>query len=414
MSDAGHSEEVDRWLLAHRALAIDGLRSLVQTPSVTGDEGALQRQLAVLLQDFGIDVTLREIDDAALESLPGYLPSEHAFTGRPNVVATLPGRGGGKALLLIGHADVVPAGAGWRHDPWGGAVEDDRVYGRGAADAKGGIWAAALAAAALRATAAPLAGDLIIASAAEEETTGNGALALCQTVQADGIVVLEPTDGAVCYGHQGVFGLHVDVPGIAAHGARRSTENAVVRAAEVVLALERLHERWAAPLAAGYPPPVVNVARIAGGDDLFTVPAQCVVEATVRYPPGYEQAVQRDVLEAAGRTWPTSSGMVRAGATISFSVAAAHTPADHPLIQMLLSVSRSVRPAEPAPFPATCDARHFAARGLPVAIYGPGSLDRAHGADEYLMVDELLDAARILARLALRWCGPLARGASSA
>jgi len=113
---------------------------------------------------------------------------------------------------------------------------------------KGGLWAATLAIAAVQAIGVSLRGDVVVASVVEEETTGNGALELCRRgPAADGVVVLEPTDLGVCYGHQGVFGLRVDVPGVAGHGAQRSNANAVVRAAEVVIALERLQQGWSMP-----------------------------------------------------------------------------------------------------------------------------------------------------------------------
>jgi acetylornithine deacetylase len=407
MPDAPIIDRLDRWLEEHRCLAQEGLRHLVQVPSVTGDEGGAQRQFVRQLAELGLPASLERIDRAALAAMPGYLPGDSDYAERPNVRATLHGVGGGRALLFVGHIDVVADGAGWRRGAWAGEIEGDLVFGRGTADAKGGLWAAALALAALRAVGAPLRGDVGVASAVEEETTGNGALDLCrQGIGADGVVVLEPTAFDVCYGHQGVVGLRVDVPGVAGHGAQRSGANAVVRGAEVVHSLDRLQRGWNAPMRAGYPVPVINIARMCGGDDLFTVPSSCRIDATVRFPPGHGDAVRAEVCRAASHSWDGPAGCAMAGVSVPFLVEAAHTPVDSPFLQLLLQAAQTVQPnSAMGPFPATCDARHFTGRGLPVGIFGPGSLARAHGPDEWIGITEVLDAARILARLALAWCG---------
>jgi len=103
------------------------------------------------------------------------------------------------------------------------------------------------------------------------------------------------------------------------------------------------------------------VARISGGDELFTVPASCRIEATVRFPPGYHDRVEEEVRAAAGRSWDGPTGPMHTAASVPFVVEAAHTPADHGLLQLLWQAARAVQPGSSmGPFPATCDARHFA------------------------------------------------------
>ena len=91
--------------------------------------------------------------------------------GRNNLRITLAG-GAGPGLLLLGHTDVVPVGEGWTKDPFGGAVEDGRIYGRGASDMKGGLAACLAAMAALR--GAGLSGPVELAALVDEEETGTG------------------------------------------------------------------------------------------------------------------------------------------------------------------------------------------------------------------------------------------------
>jgi acetylornithine deacetylase len=150
---------------------------------------------------------------------------------------------------------------------------------------------------------------------------------------------------------------------------------------------------------------VVNVARIRGGDDLFVVPDVCVVEGTARFPPGYEGPVREGLLSAASHSWGTPFGEAHSRVNVTVTADAAHTPVESPLVRALLGSARAVVPeAAAGPFPATCDARHFAAAGMPIAIIGPGSLARAHGPEEYLTLGELFSAARLMTRLALSWC----------
>jgi acetylornithine deacetylase len=87
--------------------------------------------------------------------------------GRCNVAARLPG-GDGPGLLLLGHTDVVPVGDGWTRDPWGGTVEDGRLFGRGAADMKGGLAAALTAMSALRRAGVRLSGPVELAAVVDE------------------------------------------------------------------------------------------------------------------------------------------------------------------------------------------------------------------------------------------------------
>jgi acetylornithine deacetylase len=233
------------WLAGYRDQAIAGLQRLVQTPSLAGDEGHAQQVLLDLLGAAGVDATLVPLDEGALASLPQFQSRAGDYQARPNLVATLPGRGGGRGLLLNSHIDVVTPGDKvlWHGSPWSGAYREGRIYGRGAADAKGCVWAAALAIMALRATGADLRGDVVLESVVDEEDTGNGTLDLARRGhRVAGAVVLEPTDLQVCYGHRGVLKLQLIVPGLAGHGAAREGVNAIAKAAPVIAALDGLND----------------------------------------------------------------------------------------------------------------------------------------------------------------------------
>jgi len=109
------SASIDQTLLQKiddgREKAISFLQQMIAIPSVTGDEAKIQKFLADYMRKIGLDVDTWETDWEALKKHPGYRPVDRGYEGRPNIVATLKGSGGGRSLLLNGHTDVIPVGA---------------------------------------------------------------------------------------------------------------------------------------------------------------------------------------------------------------------------------------------------------------------------------------------------------------
>jgi succinyl-diaminopimelate desuccinylase len=134
---------------------------------------------------------------------------EEVVPGRPNVVGVLEGREPGPTLCLEGHTDVVTEGdpGEWSHPPFDAALVDGRIYGRGAADMKGGLAAAMVAAAAVRRSGAPFAGRLVVAALCDEEGGMAGAYhfarsPLGRTVSA--AIICEPEENELCLEQKGV------------------------------------------------------------------------------------------------------------------------------------------------------------------------------------------------------------------
>ena len=154
--------------------AIELLRKMVSIPSVTGDEAAIQAFVADYMTGIGLDVDMWETDWEELKKHPGYIPVEIGYEGRPNIVATLKGTGGGRSLLLNGHTDVIPVGKGegWSDDPWSASIKDGRIYGRGSCDMKSGVASHILACEYIKAAGIKLKGDVLIDIVIDEEVSG--------------------------------------------------------------------------------------------------------------------------------------------------------------------------------------------------------------------------------------------------
>ena len=143
-------------------------------------------------------------------------------------------------MMLSGHVDVVPEGpTAWTHDPFVGQRENGRVYGRGAADMKGGLIANLMAVKAIKDAGIRLKGDVTLASVIGEETGGAGTLSLISRgYRADGGIVPEPSDLHICPVSMGVIWFRVDIEGLLAHAANAHLGvSAISKAALIVEAL---------------------------------------------------------------------------------------------------------------------------------------------------------------------------------
>ncbi len=324
--------------------------------------------------------------------------------GRTNVQAVVQGElPGGRTLVLNGHTDVVPVGNGWTKDPFGGRVEKGRVYGRGAADMKGGVASTMVAAAALHRHRKSLRGRLVLQAVADEEVggqIGTGYL-VRRGLRGDLAIVAEPTGLEVCVSHKGVVRFEVTTLGKSAHSSVPwEGRSAVLDMNVIVDALRAYGERLAKgrkhPLLGA---PTVNVGVIQGGVAVNFVPDKCriVAERRVVPPETVEEAsrqVQKVVEDAAKK----------AGARYEMRFNSRSKTSDaggeKAKVGVVLKAASEVigRPAKAKGFLATCDARFLSNDAkIPSLVFGPGSLPKVHAPDEYVETKELEQAARVFA-----------------
>jgi acetylornithine deacetylase len=357
-----------------------------------------EREAAVLLADvlraWGFRV---ELSDAA--------------PGRPNVVARIGrARPDAPTLMFNGHLDVVGV-EGMVHAPFAAERREARLYGRGAADMKGGV--AAMCAAAWRAAGGGggrgLDGEVIVAAVADEEFESLGTRALLAGgVRADAAVVTEPTRLAICPAHRGFAWIEVEVAGRAAHGSRYDLGVDAIRHAGLLLAELDLLDEEVLPRQRTHPllgRASVHASTIAGGEGWSTYPGACVLRIERRTLPGERSAdAVREVEAACARVRarrPTFEAVVRERGGQGPSDVAQDAP-----VAVALSAALGAR-GEPVRFEgmsAWTDAALLNDAGIPAICFGPGDIALAHAAEEWVAVDEIERATRVMEGLVATWC----------
>lgn len=337
--------------------------------------------------------------------------------GRPNLRAVLEG-GTGPGLLLLGHSDVVPVGDGWTMDPYGGLVRDGRLYGRGSSDMKGGLAAMIVAMSALRRAGIVLSGPVELAVTVDEEDAALGVqhyLTVGHGHDLLGCIVGEPTGLQPIIAARGDAYLTVRITGRAAHAGHPSDGlNAIVAAGRVVEDLERWHAELAAdahPLAG---PATVSVGRIDGGTGASIVAAECELTADRRLLPQETGADALKTLISRLDQLGLAADGYQIDVSMGLDMPGFETAAGDQLVRAVRSAARAASAPDRAPggWTAACDGG-FLARdaGLPIVVYGPGSVsEQAHRADESVPLQELLLAARTYALTILGLLGPRHQG----
>jgi acetylornithine deacetylase len=361
-----------------------------------------------------LSTDLRAEDLEALRHEAGYPGEEVDRRSLHTLTITVPGRHpGAPRLVFNGHVDVVPPGTvAWSSPPFAGAIRDGRLYGRGAADMKAGLVAALHALAAVKAVAGGAAGDVVLQAVAGEEDGGIGAFAALRRDAAfAGCVIPEPTAGSLVCATAGALTWRMRIAGRAAHASRRlDGVSALDRFLPIHQALNALEERLNAdvthplmrPLDLPYP---LSIGRVNAGEWASTVPDELVCEGRLGVPLGRTVAWAREELERAVREAADDDGPPPEVTWTGGQFAPAETPTTHPLVDTVQDAIAAVtgRRAPLAGVPYGADMRQYTARGIPTVLYGPGSVDQAHAADEFVPLAEVLSVACVLARVAARF-----------
>jgi acetylornithine deacetylase len=420
--------EVERRRDGIVALAADLVRIPSETHPPGGDEGPVQGFIEARMRAIGLDVDVFEpwSVPGATEH-PGWWPGLE-YDDRPNVVGVWTGTGGGRSLILNGHCDVVPAGPRelWAHDPYGGVIADGRLYGRGAADQKGGIAAMICAVEVLRDLGLSPLGDVIVESVVNEELGGyNGTLACCvKGYLADAAIVTEPTQLEVVAATKGGQTYKATVPGVNAHHAWWwQGVSAFDKAIILKQALQRWEQLRAVELAdSPYfsdttrrpKPALADTIWYAGAGDpnLMASPSSAELHFWVDVLPEDDreqmlQRFERHVLDYTARDPFLAEHPPVLERAIMRPFDGVAVPPDHPIIAMLVESHRAATGTEPpvTGFDAATDSMIFNLyTDTPAIVYGPTG-NGLHSPDEYVDIDGLTTCTNTLALAILEFCG---------
>lgn len=312
--------------------------------------------------------------------------------------------GSGPTLYFHGHYDVVPAASREQFEP---RVEGDTIFGRGSSDMKSGLVSMLYAAQALRTAGVGLRGRLGLLFVPDEETGGeygSAALMARGELGVDGIGMLlpEPTSGAVWNANRGAVTLEISVGGRTAHvGLARTGVNALERAMPL---LTRLFA-YARELDRSRESVLLVGGRADVGTNFNAVPARCVFTVDRRTNP------DEDFDEEQRRLFDEIDRARREGADITVRTIqkgrSASTATDAPLARALSESIRQIT-GEPAAFetcPGLLEIRFYAERGVPALAYGPGLLAVSHGPQEFVKISRMVECAKVYALTAIRLLG---------
>jgi succinyl-diaminopimelate desuccinylase len=366
-----------------------------------------------------------EVEYHAAEGRPEHTPAHP----RVNVVGTRRGRSLRPLVHLNGHFDVVPAGAGWTVDPFGGDVRDGRIWGRGSCDMKAGIAAAIFAAEAIRRAGVELNGSVEISGTVDEESGGFAGVAWLahhgrlSAARTDYAIIPEPLYvDRICIGHRGVYWFEVLTKGRVAHGSMPF--HGVSAIEHMGMLLDRIRDDLQPRLAArttavpvipaGARHATLNINGISGGQPVDGIQTPCVADRCravfdrrFLLEEGFDatRAEVVELLNAVTRDVPDFQYEIRD----LMVVHPTKTPDGSPVVSALDRALHRVlgRSGGLVASPGTYDQKHFARiAGVPHCVaYGPGILDLAHQPDEYVDISDLINATKVIALAVLELTG---------
>lgn len=377
--------------MMQKVAQLELLQALLQRPSVNGDERRVTEYLAEFLANHGIASELIELSP-----------------GRAGLVAEI-GPQNRPVVALAAHADTVAVGEAdnWQYPPFAATVANKRIYGRGAADMKGGLAAMVCAVVSLHEQESSLPVRVRLIVSTDEEVGGRGAAQLVATGHLKDVVAVvigEATSGEVQYAHNGSFDYQVTSRGKLAHSSQPSLGiNAVMNLVKFINQEPTVFAN--APVSEVLGPVIHSVTVFHGGEQLNSIPDQAYLQGNVRTIPEFDNEQTK-----AGFERLIAQLNQQPGVNLSLSVVADFAPVvtapTNPLVQQMQQAVASVTGVQPplAISNGATDASRYVIGNpaLEVVIYGPGDEAQSHQVDESLSLDEYYQAIEIYQRFIMR------------
>ena len=403
MSNSGHcAPAASAWHRIADAIdpdvVVDYAQQLVRRPSVNppGDCREPAAWVRDAMGELGLEVSIIE-----------------GKADRPNIVGRLTGTGGGEALCLSAHTDVVGVGdaSRWRHDPFAAVVEDGRLFGRGSMDSKGPLAAMLAATAGIIASGVRLAGDLYVVAPVDDETAGEWGLRYVfdqGAVGARHVIYGEATAFRIKRIYKSRLWFDLELLGRSAHGAHPEQGiNAIDKAYHAIAAIRAMELRDD-PIVG---PDTVNVGVIRGGDQVNKVCDQCRVSFDVRWGPGRSSDDVRAAIDDALRKASERDPDFEIG---RFTVTERREPLSFDATGIL--VASALAAGEELLGEGIGDDPGWLSSGDLFwlwnnghidsgIVWGPGDPAQAHVIDEHIELDQLVMGVQAYALAALGVCG---------
>jgi acetylornithine deacetylase len=399
------------------------LQKMVQTASLSDHEHEVQNLVVQKLQSMGLEVDIVPSNFEDLKDHPAFGDDGFSPTERINVVGRWVGTRAseGKSLILNGHVDVVPVGdpSLWEDSPWSGTIRDGKLYGRGSCDMKSGSCAGIFAVQVLKKLGYQPARDVLIESVVGEESGGIGTLTtIIKGYTAEAAILLEPTRLEISPVQSGALTFRLIVQGRSIHAAMKLYGvSAIEKFALLLNAINMLeaerHRNFRHPL---YEDPnniaPINIGTVRGGEWHSTVPEEVVAEGRMGVLPGESNESARQALEDAIQLTAASDPWLHENPPrvewFEGQFESGETPLDHPLIQQLTAAHQQAVGSAPTMRGVTygSDMRLFTNHAKIAAThYGPGDVGVAHAVNEFVPLDEVVTATKVIANLITQWCG---------
>ena len=400
--------KLDSWIDAHFDEEVKFLQALVRVPTDTppGNNAPHAERTAELIAAWGFDaekhaVPAQEVKDYGLESIT-------------NLIVRRPYGDGGRTIALNAHGDVVPPGEGWTHDPYGGEIEDGKLFGRAAAVSKSDFATFTFAVRALEAVAKPKQGRVELHFTYDEEfggLLGPGWLLKNKLTKPD-LMIAAGFSYEVVTAHNGCLQMEVTVQGKMAHAAVPSTGVDALQGAVHILnalyAQNTLYQQVTSKVE-GISHPYLNVGRIEGGTNTNVVPGKVVFKLDRRMipeeNPAEVEATIREVIAKAAAEFKTPAGGIEVDVRrILLAHAMKPLPGNKPLVDAIQKhggeLFGQLIPAMGTPL--YTDVRLYGEAGIPGVIYGAGPRtvleSHAKRNDERVVLEDLRRATKVIAR----------------
>ncbi|MFI5446952.1 M20 family metallopeptidase [Polaromonas sp. UC242_47] len=403
-------DKLDAWVDAHFDEEVRFLQELIRVPTPTppGNNAPHAERTAELLKAFGFEAEKHKVPPVEVKA--------YGLESLTNLIVRRP-YGEGKTIALNAHGDVVPPGEGWTQDPFGGKVEDGKIYGRAAAVSKSDFATFTFAVRALESLGVPLHGNVELHFTYDEEFGGEmgpGWLLKHKLTQPD-LLIAAGFSYEVVTAHNGCLQMAVTVHGKMAHAAIPDTGIDALQAAVHILnalyAQNELYQDITSEVE-GINHPYLNVGRIEGGTNTNVVPGKVTFQLDRRMipeekPAEVERAIRKVIADAAKDCLGVRVEIKR----LLLANALKPQPGNQPLVDAIQKHGEAVF-GEPIPAmgtPLYTDVRLYAEAGIPGVIYGAGPRtvleSNAKRADEHLVLEDLRRATKVVARTLLELLG---------